>query len=111
MDLFDLFSMEGNYEQRKVDCFKKGKLRIDTAEVYDSNQPYETAVSYPSYNDGLWIIVEQYNTIGEAREGHKAWVNKMNDKLPEELKDVSTCGAAQLKDMTNRNWRVNKKSN
>jgi len=95
--MFDFLSMVGTYSARKIDTYEVGKLFIDTCLVTDSDQPYETAVEHPKYNNGDMVIVEMYNTKEAARKGHKRWVKKMTAKeLPESLKDVSTSTTGKL---------------
>lgn len=95
--MFGFLDMFGNYEQRKVDNFKKGKLEIDTAEVNDSDKPYETAICHPKYNKNKWVVVKLYDTKEQAQEGHNRWVKKMTQKeLPKILKDVSTAEIAKI---------------
>ena len=86
-----LASMIGTYEQRKVVCYEKGKLIVDTCRVTDSDKDYETGISHPRYNNRNWIIVELYDTKEQAATGHDKWVKVMtSEKLPEKLEDVST---------------------
>ena len=110
--LFDFLSMGGNYEERKVDRFEKGRLVIDTCAVADSDQSFETAVGHPKYNKGDWVVVEMYDSRKEAQIGHKKWIKKMTAKnLPKELADVSTAETARLCDSAygGENWRNIKK--
>lgn len=86
-----------NYEERKVANYAEGELIVDTCAVSDSDQPYETGILHPSYNDGKWVIVELYNSVEEATAGHLRWVKIMTAKeLPKVLEDVSTCFFADL---------------
>jgi len=106
--MFDFFNMMFDQEQRRVAHFKKGELIVDTCAVTDSKQPYETGVQHPKYNNGLWVIVEMYNTKKQASAGHKRWVEIMTaKKLPEKIKDVSTASIALLNDVFD--WRTRKK--
>ena len=77
MGLFDFFSMVDNYEERKVDRYEQGNMIIDTCAITDSDDPYETAIKHPSYNDGNWVIAETYPDKESAIEGHQKWVNLM----------------------------------
>lgn len=96
--MFEFLSMAGNYDSRKVDRYEEGDLLVSTANVIDSDHPYETAISHPNYNDDDFVIVEEYDEIGDAREGHNKWVKLMTaEKLPETLKDVSTAEVAKLR--------------
>ena len=95
--MFNFFSMQGNYEERKVDNYEKDNIVIDTCRVTDSLQPYETGVCHPKYNNGNWIIVEMYDTKEDAKKGHDKWVKKMtSSKPPKQLKDVSNCEIMQF---------------
>jgi len=110
--LFDFLGMFDNYDERKVDRFEKGKLIIDTCSVTDSDQPFETGIQHPKFNDGKWIIVEMYDSKEEAQIGHNKWVKKMTAKrLPKELRDVSTATTAKLCDFAygEENWRTKEK--
>lgn len=103
--MFNFFMMAGNYEDRKIDRYEDGELTISTAEVYDSEAPYETAVKYPNYNGGKFVIVANYYSREDAEAGHQKWVEIMtNPVLPESLRDVSMAGIAQLLDEFD-NWR------
>jgi hypothetical protein len=102
--------MMGNYKERCVGNYKKDDLFISTAAVYDSKQPYETAIGHPKYNNGDLIIVEMYDSKKDAEAGHKRWIALMTDKkLPDKLKDVSSATIAELCDMAGDNWRVYKR--
>lgn len=108
-NLFGFLLDMGNYEDRKVDRFDvSDNFFISTAEVTDSDDPYETAIKHPAYNDGIIIIVETYKTKEEAQEGHNKWVKIMTDMvLPEFLMDVSTCGSAKFRDEFDEDdWRI-----
>jgi len=96
--MFDFFNMSDNYEQRKVDNYKDGELVIDTCSVNDSDEPFETGICHPKYNDGKWVIVEMYSNKKEAKLGHKRWIKTMTNSLPKELKDVSTSEIKKLLD-------------
>ncbi len=109
---FSFFDMMDDYDDRKIARHEKDDLLVSTAEVTDSGQPYETAVSHPKYNDDKIIIVEMYDTKAEAKRGHKRWVGKMTAKrLPKELRDVSTSGISQLCDVfhSDEDWRKREK--
>jgi hypothetical protein len=82
-DFFGI-NMIGTYEERKVDNTEINGVVIDTALVTDSDQPYETGIRHPKYNNGKWVIVEMYNTKREARTGHNKWVEIFSkEELPE----------------------------
>lgn len=102
------YSMLGSYNSQKVARFEKGDLFVSTAKVTDSASPYETAVSHPFYNTGRIVIVEQYDTLKEAKIGHKKWVSIMtHPELPAELVDVSTNIFTFLLDVIgDEDWRT-----
>lgn len=108
--MFEFFAMMGNYEDRKVARHESNGMIVDTAAVTDSAQPFETAVSHPSYNGGKWVIVELYDTKELAKTGHKKWVKKMTKgKLPKSLRDVSTASIANMRDLVGgADWRKKK---
>ena len=67
---------------------------IDTARVSDGVKPFETAVEHLNYNDGKMVIVENYDTIEQAKQGHEKWVKTMTSfPLPAELLE---CGNAKI---------------
>ena len=91
--LFDFLQDLGNYDERKIDTYKKDGVFVNTCAVSDSSQPYETAIEHPKFNNGTMIIVQTYDTKGAAQEGHNKWVRKMTaENLPKAIKDVSTAG-------------------
>lgn len=108
--MFDFIGMADTYEERAIDRHKKDGLLVDTCAITDSDQPYETAVAHPLYNDGKIVIVEMYDDIESAQTGHDKWVKTMTEgELPVELCDVSSCGVAGMCDLSDGNWRVFKK--
>jgi hypothetical protein len=94
--LFDMFSMMGNYEERKVENTIVNGATIDTARVTDAEKDFETGIMHPGFNGGKWIIVELYDTKEEAQEGHHKWVALFKKSIPIELSDVSTSSIAKL---------------
>ena len=96
--MFDMFGngMANNYEDRKIDNTEVNGAIIDTCSVTDTEAGFETAIIHPSYNNGKWIVVEEYYSKDKAIKGHKEWVKLFEKELPEELKDVSTCEIVKL---------------
>ena len=77
--------------------YEEGDIFVSTAAINDSDDPYETAVAHPYYNDGHLVIVETYSDLKSAKSGHKKWVSIMTrPELPAVLVDVSTAFAAKL---------------
>lgn len=92
-----MFDMLGNYEQRKVNLYRKDSLFISTVKVTDGDKIYETAIAHPEYNKGTLIIVDKYDTIEEAKRGHEKWVITMtSDNLPEKLVDCQNSWISKL---------------
>jgi hypothetical protein len=104
--MFDFFDMMDNYEERKIGRYETDDLIVSTAMVTDSDAPYETAVSHPNYNDGKFVIVQNYHSRDDAEAGHEHWVDVMTAiVLPESLRDVGLAHIAQLSDMVDDDWR------
>lgn len=98
----DFLSMADNYKDRKIANDTINEVMIDTVEVNDNYEfPYETGVCSKFYNNNKWVIVEQYQTKEQAEIGHSKWLKQFTnkDKMPQTLKDVSTCGVAQLRNI------------
>ena len=94
--LFDFLNMP-SYDQRKIGRHEEENLIVSTVTVTDSAAGHETAVSHPDYNNGSYIVVEEYYTREDATIGHEKWVKLMtSEDRPKELKDVSTCEIAKL---------------
>lgn len=73
----------------RVDFYKDENVLISTVEVKDSSFNYETAISHSEYNDGVFIIVDNYHTLEDAKRGHSKWVNTMtHGPLPDKLIEV-----------------------
>jgi len=96
--MFEFLNMLDDYEERAVDRFEgENGLIVDTVAIDDSDLPFETAVKYPLYNEGDWVVVEQYETSELAQEGHDKWVATMTaDKIPAQLETNCTASIAKL---------------
>jgi len=105
--MFNFLNMMDNYEERKVDRTEfDGSTIIDTCLVSDGKKPFETAVSCPKYNNGLWVIVEAYDTKKEAQSGHNKWVGIMSSDIqPEKLTDCNNSTIADMgKNLFGEDW-------
>ena len=73
--MFSFFSMANNYDSRKVarDEFHINgvEVTVSTAEVTDSNEPYETCILFEAGSK----VVEMYDDRDSAEEGHDRWVS------------------------------------
>lgn len=68
-----------------------GSISVSTLVPFDckSANTWETAISHPKYNEGNWIIVEEYQGEYDAKTGHDKWVHLLEtDTLPNEIEDV-----------------------
>ncbi|MCH7964101.1 MAG: hypothetical protein IH852_09195 [Bacteroidetes bacterium] len=107
--MFDFLQDIGNYEQRKIARYEKDTLMIDTCSVSDGNKPFETAIKHPDYRNGEWIIVEAYNTISEAKAGHKRWCKTMQkSKLPIQIADCANSHIEQFIEPSGRTFKREK---
>ena len=98
--MLDFLSMMDNYDDRKVDYFEDGDLRVSTASITDGSQPYETAIAHPEYNSGKYVIVEAYDNAQQAQARHDKWVALMtSDDLPDSLTDCANAGVSQIGEM------------
>ena len=89
----------GSYKSRAVARYGENHddLVIDTCEVYDGAQPFETGIKTPRYPG--WCIVEAYDTREEAQAGHDRWVATMTGpNAPERLHDCANAKIAQAMD-------------
>ena len=55
-----------NYESRSLGRYEEDNLFVSTALVTDSDDPYETAIAHPFYNEGTIVIVETYDSKDDA---------------------------------------------
>ena len=95
--MFNFFNMSFDREQRKIANDIINEVIIDTCLVTDNpSYPYETGICSKFYNNGGWIIVEQYKTKDEAELGHKKWIKEFKNGLPKQLKDISACEIANI---------------
>lgn len=95
--MFEFLNMSGDYDSRKVDCYKSGNIFVSTCAIYDSDMPYETAVAHPDYNDNKIIIVENYASKKNATSGHKRWVKTMTtEPLPDTLQDNGSSATKKI---------------
>lgn len=85
------------HKSENIGRYENGKLFVDTCKVWDSEEPYETAIKHPDYNNGQIIIVDTYLDKESAQIGHKEWIKTItSDNPPDELIDVSKCTLAKM---------------
>lgn len=104
--MFNFFNDLENYKDRVV---KNTNLDdgtvVDTCAMSDSeSNSYETGIASPFYNDGDWIIVEEYKTKKKAAVGHSKWIAFIRAN-PDTLVDISQAGISRLCDINSEGWR------
>ncbi len=63
-------------EERRVALDEFDEWEVSTVSMPDTpGFNYETAVCSPDFNEGNWIIVENYVTIEESKAGHQKWID------------------------------------
>lgn len=67
------------YEERKVDRTTINGYIVDTVKSGDIGKLYETGI-IDDKQELEWVIVEGYDTLEEAQEGHNKWVKKVKRK-------------------------------
>ena len=83
-----------------IDRHEEGDLIVSTVHPPEAHRLAETAISHPEYDNGKWIIVQEYDDLGQARAGHLKWVEIMSSPdLPDELHDVSSIAISVLIDV------------
>jgi len=81
------FENRENKLKRETGHYEKGGLVVDTCFTPDTGF-YETGIEEPRYNNGAWVIVDEYKTKKESMAGHKKWVALFQKQFPKELFDV-----------------------
>ncbi len=94
--IFDFVEDIDNYEERAVKHDDIADVSIDTARVSDGVQPYETGVMSAHYNNGLWVIVEAYDTVPEAILGHDRWLATFSQEYAEFPDQLCDCQNANI---------------
>ncbi len=70
---------------------------VSTIKVMAGEEPYETAVEHPAFNNGKLVVVEGYSSRKEAIEGHYKWVAIMTHaELPDKLVDAQNSPISQI---------------
>lgn len=68
---------------------KWDNIVVDTImTVFDTGKA-ETGICI---DDGIWVIVEQYETPEEAKIGHEKWIASMKENPKQELHDINVWG-------------------
>lgn len=86
--IMELLANRIPYKDRLIENTKINDAVIDTIEIIECRNIYETAIKHPNYNDNDWITVEFYKNKNKAIEGHFKWVKRISKKLPDMLIDI-----------------------
>ena len=91
-NLYGIYTMSGDYEERVVANDKGDNYIVDTARVTDRPWIFETAIQHEDYNRNEWIIVGYANTYEDAIREHKKWLDFVKVELPKvrRIKDIYT---------------------
>lgn len=55
---------------------------------------YQTGIAHPDFNGGDWIVAAEYESRDAAQTGHDAWVAKLNEHTPDEIRNCNTVPSA-----------------
>lgn len=77
-----------DYDERVVANTKGKDFTVDTSFVSDTGC-FETGIESAKFNNGDWVIVDEYKTKAEAKRKHLAWVKFMKTN-PKKLKSIHT---------------------
>jgi len=78
---------------------KIGDITVDTC-VPSDTEIWETGILRKSV-ESKWVIVSQYESDGEAKKGHKQWVDLMKGEPNCELKDIDNWNLGLGEETTN----------
>lgn len=90
MKTLDLLTFFTNFkEHHRIDYYYDEDKNIMVSTAYTADCGYETAILHPEFSP-YHIIVEYYDTVEQAKEGHAQWVIKMKEDTIPTLTDIST---------------------
>lgn len=81
-----MFESETENKDRKVLNTKVKNWCVDTCYTPDTGL-FETGIESPNFNNGAWVIVDEYETKAEAIKRHKEWIKFMKTN-PKKLTDI-----------------------
>lgn len=86
--LRDLSLAADAYKNNNIEriVYKSDEFFIDTCLPTDTGY-WETGISSKNFNDGRWIIVDEYESKKKAESGHKKWIEFMTTS-PKKLTDI-----------------------
>lgn len=83
-ELFMSF-IEGDRDEKALNTVGDNWV-VDTCFASDTGY-YETGILYEGFNNGNWIIVDEYESRKQSAIGHKKWIKHLKQN-PEELTDI-----------------------
>ena len=87
-DISDLFKTKNSVSNFKLTINVNNAL-IETCYPGYAKK-YLTSIIHPAFDEGCFLVVEEYENQIEAEAGHKKWIKTFEKWLPQELKDLVT---------------------
>ena len=87
-DISDLFKTKNSIPDFKLSANVNNALIETCYPGYEKE--YLTSIIHPAFDEGCFLIVEEYENETDAKTGHEKWVKIFEKWLPFELKDVAT---------------------
>jgi hypothetical protein len=89
-DVIDEFvaAILGGLSAKPVKTTTAEHFKVDTAQVFDREYPYEIAVCHEDFNNGQWVIVASAKTEKEAIKKHDNIVQKIAYNKVTYLRDI-----------------------
>jgi len=82
--------LDNPYPDKQITTKLQGNtIIIDTSLPKDTNI-WETGIKRTNFDDGEWVIIEQYEDENEAQRGHDKWVGLMKSTPDMPLKDIDS---------------------
>ena len=85
----DLFgALLSGLSAKRIKTTTAEHFKVDTAQVFDREWPYEIAVSHEDFNNGAWVVVASAKTEKEAIKKHDEIVQKIAYNKVTYLRDI-----------------------
>lgn len=91
-DFIGLLPYLNNHQERVVANTKISNIEIDTCFADDIGKDFETGLCI----NGVWLIVEDYDTKEEAKAGHEKYVKLIQNKELKNVVDIYGAGSAEI---------------
>lgn len=83
-----LSDLDKTRDARRVAYDEFKEFTVSTVFVPDRPWVFETAVICKGINKGEWIVVEGYDNVIKASEGHQKWIDKLKSTVPDTVYDI-----------------------